>query len=321
MSLEAREDKTVTFDALRRLKRLQISVALRLRKMWRAIGSRFSSSLTRRIVVLNLGGLVALAFGFLYLNQFREGLIDARVQSLQTQGEIIAAAVAASATVETDAITIDPEKLLQLAPGESYGVTDESQPSLEFSINPERIGPVLRRLVSPTRTRARIYDRDGYMLLDSRSLTSRSNILRYDLPPETHEESLPLIERSWNAVKGRFGQTGMPLYEEREAVRIAAINRPGQCEGRDHRLRSGSDPEAARRAWRVAAFDAGWRYRFDHRLRTMGDSADFSCLSRRHADPVALPGWDYRRADAAPGRSGRAGQAGHQVASANSRFH
>ncbi len=137
-----------------------------LRAIERAVAKRFSSSLTRRIVVLNLGGLVALLVGFLYLNQFREGLIDARVQSLQTQGEIIAAAIAASATVDTDSITLDPEKLLQLVPGESYGPSDESRPSLEFSINPERIGPVLRRLVSPTRTRARIYDRDGYLLLE-----------------------------------------------------------------------------------------------------------------------------------------------------------
>ena len=36
--------------------------------------------------------LVVLVGGILYLNQFREGLIDARVESLLTQGEIIAAA-------------------------------------------------------------------------------------------------------------------------------------------------------------------------------------------------------------------------------------
>jgi two-component system sensor histidine kinase ChvG len=131
----------------------------------------------RRIVVLNLGGL-ALLIGFLYLNQFREGLIDARVQSLQIQAKIIAAAIAASATVETDSLAIDPEKLLKLAPGESYALADETAPSLEFSINPERIGPVLHRLASPTRTQARIYDRDGYSLLDLHSLTSRSNIMR-----------------------------------------------------------------------------------------------------------------------------------------------
>ena len=50
---------------------------LRLRRVLSAIASRFSSSLTRRILVLNLGGLVALLVGFLYLNQFRAGLIDA----------------------------------------------------------------------------------------------------------------------------------------------------------------------------------------------------------------------------------------------------
>ena len=220
MSVEAQEGIELErpIAARRRRLRLRRSAVLRIllrgRAIARAIGSRFSSSLTRRIVVLNLGGLVALLVGFLYLNQFREGLIDARLQSLQTQGEIIAAAVAASATVETDSITIDPEKLLQLAPGESYGVSDETRPSLEFSINPERIGPVLRRLVSPTRTRARIYDRDGYLLLDSQSLTSRSNILRFDLASSPSEESLSFLERVWETIKSRFGRSDLPLYQD-----------------------------------------------------------------------------------------------------------
>src|SRR5487761_533701 len=109
MTVEADTDVLVERKRARTLRR---SGALPLRRLSRAIGARFASSLTRRIIVLNLGGLVALLVGFLYLNQFRQGLIDARVQSLQTQGEIIAAAVAASATVGADTITIDPEKLL-----------------------------------------------------------------------------------------------------------------------------------------------------------------------------------------------------------------
>ena len=179
------------------------------------MSARFASSLTRRIVFLNLGGLVALAVAFLYVNQFREGLIDARVQSLQTQGEIIAAAISASASIDTDTITVDPEKLLQLAPGQSTG-GEEASPSLEFSINPERIGPVLRRLVMPTRTRARIFDRDGYLLLDSRSFTRRANVSRTDLPSLSgpSEEALTLIERTWNTVKGRFGRSEPPKTEE-----------------------------------------------------------------------------------------------------------
>ncbi|HKH03362.1 MAG TPA: sensor N-terminal transmembrane domain-containing protein, partial [Bradyrhizobium sp.] len=46
------------------------------------------SSLTRRIVSLNLAGLVALVASILYLSQFRAGLIDARAQSLLVQADI-----------------------------------------------------------------------------------------------------------------------------------------------------------------------------------------------------------------------------------------
>ena len=83
------------------------------------------SSLTRRIIVLNLAALVVLVAGILYLNQFRAGLIDARVASLLTQGEIIAGAIAASATVDTDAITVDPDKLLDLQAGQSISPLDQ----------------------------------------------------------------------------------------------------------------------------------------------------------------------------------------------------
>jgi two-component system sensor histidine kinase ChvG len=190
------------------------AMRVRARKFSRAVEHRLSSSLTRLIVVLNLGGLVALLIGFLYLNQFRAGLIDARVQSLATQGEIIASAIAASATVDSDAITIDPERLLQLAPGQSYDVAEEARPSFEFSINPERVGPLLRRLVSPTRTRARIYDRDGYLLIDSRSLTSRSTILRSDLPAPNQEDSQSWLDHFWANLRSHLGRRELPIYED-----------------------------------------------------------------------------------------------------------
>lgn len=213
------EDDHVEIEAPARPSRIGRVASIRFLRIARGAQSRLSSSLTRRIVVLNLGGLVALLGGFLYLNQFREGLIDARVQSLQTQGEIIAAAIAASATVDTDAITIDPEKLLRLAPGESYSVAEGSQPSMEFSLNPERIGPLLRRLVSPTRTRARIYDRDGYLLLDSRSVTGRSNILRFELGPAgglsaAQSTKDGYVEQWINALRRWTRRPELPLYED-----------------------------------------------------------------------------------------------------------
>ena len=149
MNLEAREGTGFerAFSAGRRVKRI--------RRSWPALAwiyahrqRAFCLSLTRRIVVFNLGGLVALLIGFLYLNQFREGLIDARVQSLQAQGEIIAAAIAASATVDTDALTIDPEKLLQLAPGPKLRRRRRNRALARFFDQPRtrRTGPAPARL-------------------------------------------------------------------------------------------------------------------------------------------------------------------------------
>ena len=188
-------------------------VLARLKGFGPTLAQRASSSLTRRILVLNLAGLVALLVGFLYLNQFREGLIDARVQSLLTQGEIIAGAIASSATVETDTITIDPDRLLQMQAGETERLGEEGLSPLEFSINPERVAPLLRRLVTPTRTRARIYDREGFLLLDSRSLYSRGDILRFDLPPIVNEDAT-LIERAWTAVRELFHRDESPVLED-----------------------------------------------------------------------------------------------------------
>ncbi len=170
------------------------------------------SSLTRRILFLNLAALLVLLSGILYLNQFREGLIDARVESLLTQGEIIAAAVAGSASVETDSITIDPLKLLELQAGESISPGTDID-NLDFPIVPERVAPVLRRLISPTRTRARIYDRDSSLLLDSQSLYSRGRILRYDLPP-LEQEQLPLVEQLLTAVNRLIQRADLPIYQE-----------------------------------------------------------------------------------------------------------
>ncbi|KJF72394.1 two-component system sensor histidine kinase ChvG [Agrobacterium arsenijevicii] len=152
----------------------------------RIFGNAVFSSLTRRILFFNVAATVVLVGGILYLNQFREGLIDARVESLLTQGEIIAGAISASASVDTNSITINPEKLLELQAGQSITPAPNDE-DLSFPINPERVAPVLRRLISPTRTRARLFDADANLLLDSRHLYSRGQVLRFDLPPVAPE--------------------------------------------------------------------------------------------------------------------------------------
>jgi two-component system, OmpR family, sensor histidine kinase ChvG len=190
----------------------------RLARLLRRLGTRLSglafSSLLRRILILNLAALVVLLTGILYMNQFREGLIDARVESLMTQGEIIAGAISASASVDTDALRIDPEKLFELQAGQSIAPSIDTLDNAEFLINPERVAPVLRRLISPTRTRARVYDRDGELILDTRHLYSGGQVLRYDLEPLDGDQP-GLFERVWAGVIAFFDRSDLPVHIEK----------------------------------------------------------------------------------------------------------
>jgi two-component system sensor histidine kinase ChvG len=157
-------------------------------RAWQFFITQSFSSLTRRIVFLNVAGLV--------------------------QGEIIASAIGASATADNyGGYTVDRDRLLELQPGETYGPEDEGLAGLEFPINPERIAPVLRRLISPTKTRARIYDRNGYLILDSRNLYIPGEVLRFDLPPPSDYQP-SWLQRLWTAARTWLGRGDLPLYRE-----------------------------------------------------------------------------------------------------------
>jgi two-component system sensor histidine kinase ChvG len=69
---------------------------------------------------------------------------------------------------------------------------------------------VLRQLVSPTNTRARIYDRDGGLILDSRNLY---DVMRFDLPPPS-EAKPNFIERAFVALRTWLNRGDLPLYRE-----------------------------------------------------------------------------------------------------------
>ena len=182
-------------------------------RLRRIIVLNLFSSLSRRIATLNLAALVVLLSGILYLNQFREGLIDARVESLLIQGRIIAGAIAASASVDTNAITLDPEKLLELQAGESAIPSRDAENALDFPLNPELVAPLLRNLIKPTRTRARVYDGEGSMLVDSRHLYAGGQVLRFELPPISEQEP-GMIDRIGKTLNRWLQRNDLPVYRE-----------------------------------------------------------------------------------------------------------
>lgn len=171
------------------------------------------TSLTRRILVYNMLGLITLLGGVLVLNQYRAGLIEVRVQNLLTQGKIIAEAIAASSSIDADQVIVDPEELLEMQSDHDAIGSIESYDSLDFPINPERAAPILLRLVAPTGTRARIYDHEGNKLLDSKTLNARGQITREILPPANS----PQIDNTTRLVrwfKRRVWRGNVPLYKD-----------------------------------------------------------------------------------------------------------
>ncbi len=139
--------------------------------------------LTSRIIIINVAGLVFLVAGILYFNQTRKSLIAVREESLMTQAQIMAAAVASTAAADTDTFTLDPDLFLEQQLGTKNPAGSGGYSDFDFPINPEQAGRVLRQLVPSTTTRARIFDRDGQMVVDSRHFYGRGEILRFDLPP------------------------------------------------------------------------------------------------------------------------------------------
>ena len=205
-----RSAKPGGFGALWR--RAQAWLILAWRSVARFFGATIFSSLAQRIIVLNLAGLAVLVVGILFLNQWRTGLIDARLQSLRVQGEIIASAIAASATVDSDVITVNPDRLLELKTGDAVSSLSFFDPALEFPINPERVAPLLRNLVTPTKTRARIYDKEGLLILDSSNLYARGEVLRQLARPQ--DGTGFFLFDWWNTLMAWLPGDDFPLYQE-----------------------------------------------------------------------------------------------------------
>ena len=172
------------------------------------------SSLTKRIVFLNLSALAVLLSGILYLNQFREGLVEAYKDSLAAQGKIIAGAIASQATMEIDTITVDPDKLLELQAGESASPSISPLDDLASPINPEVVAPLLRSLVQPERTRARVYDQDGILVLDTKFLYAGGQVLRYNLPTLREDKPEGMISRIGNLLNRLLQRRDLPTYVE-----------------------------------------------------------------------------------------------------------
>jgi two-component system sensor histidine kinase ChvG len=103
------------------------------------------SRLGRLIIALNLLGLTILITGALVLNELRRGLVNARIDSLTTQAELLVTIIDQAATVGEPTPALDPDYASRL----------------------------LQLLANPKAQRARLFDAHGKLIADSDEVADR----------------------------------------------------------------------------------------------------------------------------------------------------
>src|ERR1051326_6052164 len=152
------------------------------------------SPLTRRIVAVNVLPLALLAVGFLYLGKFEASLIGQQIESLHTQGEIFAAALSEGAVLDS---------------------ADEGEVLL-----PDLARQMMRRLVEPTHTRARLFDKAGTLVADSNLLRGPGAVAIAELPePEQKSWLARLADGVYDWVAELIpSRHKRPVYREAETA-------------------------------------------------------------------------------------------------------
>jgi two-component system, OmpR family, sensor histidine kinase ChvG len=154
------------------------------------------SPLTRRILAVNVLALALLAGGFLYLGKYQASLIGQQIESLKTQGQVFAAALGESAVWDS---------------------ADEGEVLL-----PDLARQTLRRVVEPTRARARLFDVKGDILADSRVLRGPGDTVQvHELPaPKTTGPIMRFFDLAYDWIVDKLPRrTRYPIYRENASER------------------------------------------------------------------------------------------------------
>ena len=169
----------------------------------------FTRSLRRRIFLSNLIGLLILLCGYLYMNQYKEWLVDAKVDSLTAQGEIIAQAIAGNATLDGARIVLDPDDLPE-NPTSLAPFRDDGFAALSFSIGPEKVTPILIRLLQPE-VRARVFDREGKSVVDSADFLNRGKLTD---GRKRDVDSRPKTKNVWTRIREVLFASDLPVLRD-----------------------------------------------------------------------------------------------------------
>ncbi len=160
----------------------------------------FVSPLTQRILAVNLVAPVLLVLGLLYLDQYSNSLVATEMEALRIQGELIAASIGEGAVVatteSTDQSVYTPNRAVRI-------------------IDADSAEPLVRRLAVLAQVHARLFDRNGAMIVDSQMLHGPGGDVQVAELAPTEGLSGRIIRRIYDATVGRFSyQRNIEPYQE-----------------------------------------------------------------------------------------------------------
>ena len=155
-------------------------------------------SLSARILLLNLLALILLLVGILYLNQFRQSLIESKVDALETQSEIISATISASATSSkgTNLFVFDRN----IANGN--GFDQRVIKYRNYTINKKLLESIIGQLIDPKTLNAKIYDSNNKLIHESNQFFSEQKVAIF---PISKIEDKSLFWSIYNKIIRFFG--------------------------------------------------------------------------------------------------------------------
>jgi two-component system sensor histidine kinase ChvG len=154
------------------------------------------SPLTRRILAVNVLALALLAGGFLYLGKYQASLVSQQIEALKMQGEVFAAALGEGAVLDS---------------------VDEGEILL-----PDLARQMMRRLVEPTRARARLFDIKGDVIADSHVLRGPGDSVQVlELPaPDARGSIMRIADSVYDWIVGKLPRRKhYPAYFESASPR------------------------------------------------------------------------------------------------------
>ncbi len=144
------------------------------------------SGLSWQIILFNAAALAILITGMLLVQSTRQGLVDERIAGIRQQASIVASTLAEYATRERDR-----------------------------TIAVHVAEPLLRQLIAPTQLRARLYDTNGQLVIDTRNLLARNVVETLELPPiDFRHRVLAFLRRIYDGVMGVRPLTNLDPYFE-----------------------------------------------------------------------------------------------------------